>query len=109
MIQRSLSAAPDRIEQGFHFHCKRYWMVSPVAITILPEEISTDAMILDELDEVASGCTVAGQLEVLEEFIPERRMNRMFITVLTCSSIINWSYSRLGLFGLVRPFPELNY
>ena len=84
-------------------------MVSPVAITILPEEVSTDAMVLDEIDEVASGCTVAGQLEVLEEFIPERRMNRMFITVLTCSSIINWSYSRLEFFALVRRFPELNY
>ena len=81
-------------------------MVSPVAITILPEEVSTDAMVLDEVDEVASGCTVAGQLEILEEFIPERRMNRMFITVLTCSSIINWSYSRLDLFAL-QTFPRV--
>ena len=56
-----LSALPDHFEQGFHFHCKRYRFVDPAAISILPQEVSTEAMILDELDEVASGSIVGGQ------------------------------------------------
>ena len=47
-----MSAAPDSIEQDFYLECKRYFFVEPVAIGILPEEFSMEAMILDELDEV---------------------------------------------------------